>query len=230
MFAVCGDTRNDESGIFPQIVEQVRTSDAELLVHTGDVESPAGAAAWKAFQAKLGPLGKPFVVAIGNHELVGATREEFVRAFQLPGASYAFAHLDARFVVLDTADGKLPDERLEWLDRELSAHPKGKDGVTYLILAMHYPPALGGLRPHGTSPVFEQQSRKLHDILVRRKVDLVLCGHEHLNAVLEWEGIPVVLSGGGGAPLAPFGSYGYYRVELSKGRIRETLVRVSPKP
>lgn len=227
-FAVCGDSRNDVKGVFPKIVDIVQRSDMEPLVHVGDLESPGGTAAWSSFREKLEPLKKPFVAVIGNHELRGARREEFVRFFGLPGTDYSLSYRDVRFFVLDTADGRLTDENLSWLDRELRLHPKGKDGISYLAVASHYPPTLPGLEPHGTRGPYEDQSRKLHEILVRNKVDLFLCGHEHLHFVTDWNAVKVIVTGGAGAPLVPLYGYGFYKVEVAEGKVLETFVPVAP--
>jgi hypothetical protein len=68
----------------------------------------------------------------------------------------------------------------------------------------------------------------LRKILTRRKVDLLLCSHEHMNQVDEWEGIKVIVSGGAGAPMVPFQRFGFYRIDLEKGQAREKFLRIKP--
>jgi 3',5'-cyclic AMP phosphodiesterase CpdA len=225
-FGVCGDSRDDRYGIFPRILAAVRDSDMEFLLHTGDLERPGGKRSWEAFQAKTAGFPKPIRVAVGNHELRGGTREEFARFFGLPSTSYGFTHKEARFVVLDNAGGDLPDSLLDWLKRELSAHPKGKNGIRRIVVAMHIPPQTDGIFPHGTKNGYGKQSVKLLEILLRHGVDLVLCGHEHMHAVEDWSGIKVVVSGGAGAPLVPFQKYGFYRIDVNEDGIRETFLPI----
>lgn len=229
-FGVCGDSRDDRDGIFPRILASVENSDMEFLLHTGDIERTGGPTSWEAFKAKTASFGKPLYVGIGNHEIYGSTGEEFARFFGLPGSSYSFTHRDTRFVLLDNAGGSLPDSRLEWLDGELAAHPKGKSGIAHLVLAMHIPPQTDGIFPHGTKNGYAVQSVKLLKILSRHKVDLVLCGHEHMHLVEDWSGIKVVVSGGAGAPMVPFQKHGFYRVDMTDKEIREKFIRVKPEP
>src|SRR3989337_1935844 len=132
-FGVCGDSRDDRYGVFPRILAAVRDSDMEFLLHTGDLERPGGKKSWEAFKAKAADFPKPLYVVIGNHELRGGTREEFARFFGLPSTSYGFTHTAVRFIVLDNADGALPDALLGRLKRELAAHPKGKNGVARIV-------------------------------------------------------------------------------------------------
>ncbi len=225
-FGVCGDSRDDKNGVFPRILSAVRSSDMEFLVHTGDLARPGGTKSWEAFRSTAADFPKPLHVVIGNHELRGGTREEFARFFGLPSTSYGFTHKNARFVILDNADGAMTGAALDWLDRELAAHPKGKNGIARLVIAMHYPPQTDDIFPHGTVNGYGHQSVKLLGILLRHKVDLVLAGHEHMQMVEDWSGIKVIVSGGAGAPLVPFQKYGFYRIDVTGKGIRERFLPI----
>jgi 3',5'-cyclic AMP phosphodiesterase CpdA len=228
-FAVCGDSRGDKDRIFPQVLSAVDRSDMEFLIHTGDLENGGGAAAWKAFRARTATFRKPIHLVIGNHEIRGGgTAGGFARFFGLAGSSYSFTYRDAHFTVVDDADGSLSAETLAWLDRDLSAHPKRKGGTAFLIVAMHIPPRTDGIFPHGTVSAFGDQSEKLYRILARHAVDAILCGHEHMQYTEDWGGVLVLVSGGAGAPLMPFQKYGFYRIDLQKGKLRETFLPVPP--
>lgn len=232
-FGVCGDSRNDRNGVFPRILAAVSDSDMEFLLHTGDLERPGGTRSWAAFKAKTADFRKPLHVTVGNHEIHGGTREEFARFFGLPAASYGFTHKNVRFIVLDNAEGTLPAPLLAWLERELAAHPKGKNGIDRLVVAMHIPPQTDGIFPHGTKTGYAEQSVHLLKILLKAKVDLVLCSHEHMQMVDDWSGIKVIVSGGAGAPIIPFQKYGFYRIDVTAKGIRETfrpIPKTAPRP
>jgi hypothetical protein len=170
-FGVCGDSRDDLHGVLPRILAAVE-------------EFP-----------------KPLFLVIGNHELYGATREEFARFFGIPGTSYSFTHKDAHFSIVDNASGGLSDSRLAWLDQDLAAHPKGIKGVRYLVVAMHIPPRTDTIFPHGTARNYE-------------------------TLVEDWEGIKVIVSGGAGAPMFPFQRFGFFRIDLEEGQVREKFLRI----
>lgn len=226
-FGVVGDTRNDRNGVFPRILAAVAESDMEFLIHTGDLEYKGGAKSWEAFRRRTAGFSKPLHVVIGNHEVRGGTAKEFAAFFGLPGSSYSFTHKNAHFVVLDNAGGRFPKGTLDWLDREFSRHPKSRNGIRFFVLAMHAPPKTDSIAPHGMDARYGEQSEKLRQILSSHKVDLVLCSHEHMHLVEEWNGIKVIVSGGGGAPMFPFQRYGFYRVDLaSDGAVREALITI----
>lgn len=228
-FAVAGDSRDDKDGIFPQILSAVDDSDMEFLLHIGDMVNKDSPGEWDAFREATARFRKPLRVVIGNHELYGGgTREKFAERFGLPGTSWSFTHKDAHFAIVDNAKGTFPDNTLAWLDRDLAAHPKGKGGITTLIVAMHIPPRTDGVFPHGTRFDYEERSAKLLAILKRHGVDAVLSGHEHMQYVEDWEGVLLLISGGAGAPMVPFHRYGYYRIDVENGRVRESFRRVRP--
>jgi len=228
-FAVAGDSRDDTNGIFPQILSAVENSDMEFLLHTGDMVNKESPGEWDLYREATARFRKPLRVVIGNHELYGGgTPEKFAERFGLPGSSWSFTHKDAHFAIVDNAKGTFPDNTLSWLDRDLAGHPKGKDGITALIVAMHIPPVTNGIRPHGIRHDYEERSARLLTILKRHGVDAVVSGHEHMQHVEDWEGVMVLISGGAGAPLAPFQRYGYYRIDVENGRVRETFKPVRP--
>ncbi len=49
-----------------------------------------------------------------------------------------------------------------------------------------------------------------------------------MQYVEDWEGVLLLISGGAGAPLAPFQKYGFYRIDVENGTVRETFKRVRP--
>jgi len=228
-FAVCGDSRDDKDGIFPQILSDVDSSDMEFLLHTGDMVNNPSPVEWDLYREATARFRKPLRVVIGNHELNGrGTPEKFAERFGLPGSSWSFTHKDAHFAIVDNAKGTFPDDTLAWLDRDLAAHPKGKGGITTLVVAMHIPPDTDGTKPHGTAFDYEERSAKLLAILKRHGVDAVLSGHEHMQHVEDWEGVLLLVSGGAGAPLAPFQRYGYYRIDVENGSVTESFRRFHP--
>ena len=226
---MCGDSQDDRDGIFPQILSAVDNSDMEFLLHTGDMVGNDSSGEWDLYRETTARFRKPLRVVIGNHELYGGgTSEKFAERFGLPGSSWSFTHKDAHFAIVDNAKGTFPDNTLAWLDRDLAAHPKGRDGITTLIVAMHIPPVTDRYYPHGTRSNYEEKSATLLAILKRHGVDAVLSGHEHLHYVADWEGVKVLISGGAGSRLVPFQKYGYYRIDVENGTVTESFRRIRP--
>jgi 3',5'-cyclic AMP phosphodiesterase CpdA len=227
-FAVTGDSHGDREGTFSGILAAVDDSGMEFLLHTGDMVDRNTGREWRRFREKTASFGKPLHAVVGNHDSRGnGAREEFAKRFGLPGANYSFTRKDAHFAILDNAGGSLPDNTLSWLDRDLAAHPKGTDGIAFLLVGMHIPPDTGEVRPHGTRSGYEEQSRKLLAILEKHGVDAVLSGHEHMNHSGRWEGILLVVASAERVPLVPLQRRGFFRIDLEGGKVRETFVPVA---
>ncbi len=228
-FAVTGDSHGDREGTFSGILAAVDDSDMEFLVHTGDMVDRNADQEWRRFRAKTASFGKPLHAVIGNHDSRGkGARKRFAKRFGLPDTNHSFTRKDAHFAFLDNSGGTLPDRALSWLDRDLAAHPKGEDGIAFLVVAMHIPPDTGTIRPHGVRFGYEEQSRKLLAILEKHGVDAVLSGHEHMNHSEMWEGILLVVTSAERVPRIPLQRRGFFRIDLENGKVRETFVQVKP--
>lgn len=228
-FAVCGDSHGDRKGTFAKILSEVDRSRMEFLLHTGDLGNSGRQSLWAGFRERAKGFSKPIRHVIGNHELGGqGSRAPFLRFFGLPSSNYSFDHRDAHFAILDTANGRLADDTLRWLEGDLAAHPKGTRGIRHLVVATHVPPRTDNIFPHGTDSGYGEASERLFAILKRHGVSLVLCSHEHMHFVDEWDGIRVIVSGGAGGTMFPFQPHGYYEIDLSGNEPRETFHAVSP--
>ncbi len=228
-FAVCGDSRDDKNGILVKILSEIDKSPMEFLIHTGDLERGGGEKRWSGFRKKTAGFTKPLHFAIGNHEIYGGgSSDAFVRFFGLPAASYSFDHKDAHVAILDNDRGNLDGDMIAWLDNDLASHPKGKTGIRHLIVAMHVPPKTDTLDPHGTPDDYGDMSNRLFKVLKRHGVALVLCSHEHMHQIYDWNGIKVIVSGGAGAPMYPFQRYGYYEIDLSDDTPHEIFHAINP--
>ncbi len=230
-FAFTSDSHDDRTGLFARVLDSVELSDMEFLVHGGDMTEQNKAAEWARFREATASFRKPLYPVIGNREINGPqARERFTERFGLPGTSYSFTHKDTHFAILDNSGRSLPGKTLSWLDRDLAAHPKGSDGIAFLVVAMHVPPATGEIHPHGTRAGYGAQSGKLLGILKKHGVDAVLAGHEHMHHTEDWEGILLVVTGIERVPLIPFQRSGFYRIDLEDGEVRPTFIRVEAAP
>jgi len=230
-FAVTGDSHDDRSGLFGRVLSAVDGSDMEFLIHVGDMTERGKEEEWARFRKAAASLRKPLYPVIGNRDKAGkGAGARFAQRFGLPGTSYSFNHRDAHFAVLDNAGLSLTEKALAWLDRDLAAHPKGGNGIAFLVVAMHVPPATDEIRPHGTRPGYEAQSRELLRILKKHRVDAVLAGHEHMNLANDWEGILVVVTGIERIPFLPFQRTGFHRIALEDGAVRATFVPIDEAP
>jgi hypothetical protein len=125
--------------------------------------------------------------------------------------------------VLDNADGTFPDERLTWLDQQLTT-PLRK------MLFMHKPPAVGNWAHAFDASPWTQNADRFTALASQRAVDRVFLGHIHAYEEKEIGGVRYVVSGGAGAPLdpAPHAYFHSVRVTVTQTGIRDQVERLDP--
>jgi 3',5'-cyclic AMP phosphodiesterase CpdA len=219
--AIYGDSR---SGVGPhqRLVEQIREAEPELLIHTGDVIRWAGdRTGWTEHLASVLPISAevPVVLALGNHEIFEywqapekPKRDPLVEAMaQIPppddpiakelGAAPSSFHVrfgKTLIVSLDSnADMSAGGAVLRFLDRVLAENQDAE----MKLLTMHHGPLSSG--HHGGHP----QGDELLAVARARGVHAIFAGHDHLYERIVQDGLTVVITGGGGAPLYPRGHY-----------------------
>jgi len=193
-----GDTQNKNVSLTTRVVREAmrHAPDARLALYAGDLVSGGDGqddTEWGEWFEAAGALPTSLVVAPapGNHEYFeefeDTPRERRVLgahwplAFALPGngapgvqgTSYWFDYQDARVVVLDgtsALDLGTAQAQARWLDQVLA----GSRAAWNLVL-VHQPMF---------SPRQDRENRLLREhvlpVLERRRVDLVLQGHDHV--------------------------------------------------
>ena len=225
-FAVYGDNRTDHAA-HGALVRAMAMTPADFFLQTGDLVAVGGdPAQWKTFFELEAPLMRERCIfaTIGNHELYESSGSEFAQYFGPEGApavipdagppeqayfASTFRWGPARFFLINAmVDYERGPDRA-WLEKAL-ADADGEQDLTWRIVALHHGPWSSG--PHG-------ENARLHragvvELLRRHKVDLVLSGHDHLYERGIVDGMPYVVSGGGGAPL--------YKVKVSRPYSRKS--------
>ncbi len=229
-FAVCGDSRDDRDGIFPQILAAVDNSDMEFLLHTGDMVNKDSPGEWDAISRGDGTV--PETAARGDREPRALRRRDTRRSSRRdsaspepPGPSPTRTPTSRSWTTRRGRSRTTPSRGSTATSPPTRRERAGSRPSSWRCTS---PRHTDGIRPHGTRFDYEERSAKLLAILKRHGVDAVLSGHEHMQHVEDWEGVLLLVSGGAGAPLAPFQKYGYYRIDVENGRVRESFRRVRP--
>jgi hypothetical protein len=220
-FAVYGDSRSDPD-THRAVTQSIIKDEPVLVFNVGDVVGAGLRPEYK--EQHFDPsrqLGHnvPIYVAIGNHEWKesDALAEDDVPNFReymafpvvtelrIHELSYSFTFGDAFFIVLDnTLDGGDLFFRLAGVEMPLAqwlreqAESEEAHNAKWRFAFMHYPPA---------SPCQEDW---MNTIATRDEVvpllrdngfNALFMGHVHDYERQDWEGLPVIITGGGGAGL-----------------------------
>jgi tartrate-resistant acid phosphatase type 5 len=175
----------------------------------GDNFYPNGAGSpndpqWKTkWEDLYAPMGIKFYATLGNHDYGRADSpaaeimySERSPSWRMPATYYTYTAGPVQFFAIDTielSDTSLPNKELAWLDAELA-----KSKATWKIVYGHY-------QIYSATRGDEQNLIQRLLPLLRNRVDLYLCGHDHnLQELKEEAGVHFFVDGGGGAGVYKF--------------------------
>ncbi len=199
-FAVVTDTHVGSSdSVYPAFIRIMEDRKIEVIFHTGDaIDTPGSVRQWKKFLEITGP-GKTLYLTPGNHDIHGPRSFAAYLKF-FPKPYYSVSDGDTLFVLLNTElpgeESRVTGDQFEWLKGELERP------FRYKFVFLHEPlfPLVSG---HALDRHKEARDR-LHGLLVRKKVDLVVSGHDHLYFRRERDGITYIIGAAAGGNLNHF--------------------------
>lgn len=227
-FAVFGDNKMSHT-IFPGLLRKVdQDQDIKFALDIGDLVFDGEMEKYRYFinQVKEN-ITKPFLTAIGNHELRGKGRGLYYELFG--PFYYSFQIGKTYFIVLDGADETGLDAwQQAWLEREL----KQAREYTSRFVFMHVPlfDPRGGRRHHCLP---EKEARSLLGLFKRYNVSHVFASHIHAYYKGQWQGIPYTITGGAGGELVgkdPKHDFFHYLKVSVKGNTVDVTVQPIPSP
>jgi hypothetical protein len=200
-FAVFGDSRGGLDVTAAEI-KKINAAHVGFAIYTGDLVGEGTEDEYKAGMVVLNTCEVPILPAPGNHERKDI--ELYAKYFQQP-LDYAVDYGDWRFLSVDNSLGSLSNQQMAWLKVQTDANRP-------TLIFAHEPPVMGPWT-HG----FTENADAFNQLVADHKnVKACMFGHMHLYDHAVVNGVPYVISGGGGAPiddtfklLAPDGFYGY---------------------
>ncbi|AFL95360.1 metallophosphoesterase 1 [Thermococcus cleftensis] len=212
--------------VFLKIRDEINEDDGLFIIDGGDLVYSGRVDEWGEL-LKEWKWNKPIFVAPGNHEYRGEGINVYHQVFGPD--DYSFALGDYYYVIINNIehDYGLSDETFYWLEKELE---KAKNAGKRPVLVLHAPPI--DPRPDGDHAMNPEDARKLLTLMKKYNAFGVF-SHIHIYWYGEEDGVQMVITGGGGAPLyAPEdegGFYHYVRLNmLSNGTIQVEPVKVEP--
>jgi predicted phosphodiesterase len=239
-FAVIGDNRTGDD-IYRKIIGLVMERKPALIVNTGDqIEKPGNREMWANFWEMSKVVTVPYFFTVGNHDAhveVAGSEETYKEQVNLPGNElyYSFIAGNSLFVVLDSyikgEDKKIFGEQYKWLEQILLQSVQ-----RHKFVFVHHPlyPEKGKGKHHGNSlDRYKDERDRLHRLFVKHNVTMVFAGHEHLYLRKSVDGIPYIITGGGGAPLyakdEDGGFHHYVLVTVDGDKVSAEVVDINGK-
>lgn len=198
-FIVLGDS------IYRDIVSTITSSlsYAGAMFHVGNmIETPGNQAQWNNFMNMTAPIARvmPWYAIVGNHD-VGSVSSQSIYQNVMDDPSnklyYSFNLKESHFIILDTEipgqEGGIVGEQLAWLKQDLQMSAS----VPYTFVFTHCPVfPQGHYKGHDLA-----NAPELHQLFINSGVDAVFSGHEHQYYTYLKDGLPYIVTGGGGSPL-----------------------------
>lgn len=226
-FAVFGDSRN--SGVvFESLLKMIdHDSDIAFAVSLGNAVQTGRMSRYRWFFNQVHDyLGIPLLILMGDHERRGQGPPLY-HTLVGPG-HFSFCIGKSHFIVLDNSTGKgLYREQKEWLLRELKRYPKADLRIVFMHRPPHDPKEKININPQ------KQGSENPADLFSNHGISYVFASHFQGIYEGQWQGIPLAVTGLGGAELYgnnPEGRFPHFlKVGIDKGNVHVELKRV-PSP
>jgi 3',5'-cyclic AMP phosphodiesterase CpdA len=189
-FVMMGDTHIGSPGgeVMKRIVADAVDHHDAFAVIAGDVSQGAQDGEFDQFISVFASANLSWRAAIGNHDLYFGGWERYKK--KIGRSIYSFNADNVHFAMLDSANGILGQDQLQWLESDLAG-----DSHEHKILVTHFAPWNGQF-----SSIYKMSSEEeaaiLKDIAYRHGVKLVVSGHYHGHSETTIGGVRYIVSGG----------------------------------
>jgi len=226
-FIVIGDNRSGDA-IFSQLVQQMNDYAAaqsgahkpRFVLHTGDIVPSGALSEWDNYAQLRAPLELPMVYVPGNHEMDSADGAANYQGLVGVG-NWSFDFGSSRFIGLDDSSGSFSAESVAFLRQQLGLGGIVQAPPQHAFVLFHMPLAVGRWIVHSVKPDSEGgRGGEVTAAITQGGVAAVFLGHLHLHDEMQIDGVPYIISGGGGAPLVtiplfPFPEHGFLVVHVT---------------
>ena len=198
-FVIIGDrTGGYVDQIYEKTLEKSKGENADFYITVGDqIEGRASAESdietmWDEYLGIIAEIPVPYHLAPGNHDIWDDQSQSIWKERVGTEPNYSFDYQGCHFCILDTSrwetSDALPDDYIDWLTTDLSAHKN--DRLTFVIYH----------KPYWYDTLAEGKPDRLHQLFVENGVDAVFNGHSHTYGTATYDGISYTMLGtsGGG--------------------------------
>lgn len=165
--ALISDTHNYYKELEKQI-DVINSSSYAFVIVAGDITNLGLLEEFNVARNYLNGLRIPYLVAVGNHDLISNGRKIYNRLFG--SDTFHFVFHDVHFIIFNNnnweSPGLVPD--MEWVEQVLSE----SDPSHKRVLIAH-------VSPEDTDRFTSEEIRRWEDLMVRYNVDYFFNGHDH---------------------------------------------------
>lgn len=229
-FIVVGD-HEGVNGVSRRFIEEANASGADLLVNVGDFTARGTAAQYEEILELYDGLTIPWYGTVGNNDLgyVKSYDDANYREYVNPDLYYSFDHKNAHFVILDNANRNIgfDDDQLDWLSDDLEKNDQER---TFVFFHKPFKIPFEEFFGDDDTPRSRKSNEALLEILDDHEIDQVYAGHVHTYLSYNIDGLPVIITGGGGAEpqelLGANSNYHYIETAVGANGIEHAVIEI----
>jgi len=187
-FAFCGDPHmySKGDGCFDDLDRAIKLKQIRFVIFGGDLTYLGEDGEYSNFINHCDALTVPWYPAIGNHDIYNSGWSYYWR--YLGPSVYSFNGGNAKFIVIDSAGGKIGEAQMEWIQDQL------RNNKQPLLFVISHMPIYGGSQSTFEFPKTEEREM-LISLFEKYEVDIVLEGHYHGYVDITNNGVRYITSG-----------------------------------
>lgn len=183
------------SDLLEKAIELVNGSDADIVVHTGDLTDWGLEKEFLKAKEYLERIEKPCFFTVGNHDARHEGFKTFARIFGRPDSRTIEQEIDGIFLAgLDSSspdidEGHIGREQLSFLKRRIA---EDAEGLTTVVFLHHH---LVPVPNTGRERNVLVDAGEVLRVFLEKRVRLVLTGHKHMPWVWNLNGMLISTAG-----------------------------------
>ncbi len=187
-FAFCGDPHmySKGDGRFDDLDKAIKLKQIRFVIFGGDLTYLGEEGEYSNFIEHCDALTVPWYPAIGNHDICNSGWAYYWKF--LGPSVYSFCGGNARFIVIDTASGRIGPDQMEWIQEQLKTNKQ-----PLLFVISHMPIYGNSYGSYEFPETLEKQ--QLIALFEKYEVDFVLQGHYHGFVDITNNGVRYLTSG-----------------------------------
>jgi hypothetical protein len=208
-FIVMGDTHvgSPSGGVIDRFASLAQAQGDAFALVTGDITHGGLEGEFSQFKAVFDRFSLPWRAAIGNHDIFFGGWSRY--RTQIGRSIYSFNADNVHVVMIDSANGVLGQNQLDWIEQDLSRNIR-----PHVVMVSHFPPWNGTF-----ASIYRMSSDEeaaiLKDIAYRYGVDLFFSGHYHGHAEIDLGVTKYIVTGGANDQLDLGQRKNFIRVHVS---------------
>jgi len=219
-FMVIGDTHigSPQGEVMNTMAGIAESAGDAFVIVAGDISHGGLDGEFTQFKTVMDTHGMTWRTAIGNHDIFFGGWSRYRTS--IGRSIYSFNADNVHFIMLDSANGSLGEQQLQWFEADLMANTR-----PHVVVVTHFPPWNGRFASIYRMSS-EEEAAVLKDICHRYGVDYVFAGHYHGSEETELGGVKYIVTGGANDQMDLGQKQNYVRVTVSGDSISAQIINL----